>query len=94
MENKYQSTAKFYGTLCVILSAACLALFLVGAFNSNKSSQIEKRWKNKYDSLLLAYKVNETNWNNFEKKSNGYFFVNPKEKKLIKKFKLAKFTEQ
>ena len=93
MDNKdYYAAAKFYGVGCILLTLICLILFIMWCKKSPVSN--EAYWAKKYDSLYVVSKQNELQWDTFHKKSKGYYFVNPTEKKGIKSFDLIKFTEE
>lgn len=95
MSNKdYKSRSKFYAVTCIIITLfwVTTSIMYVREYNSNHSD--ESYWSVKYDSLYRYYKVNEKNWDTFNKKSKGYYFVNPIEKKGIKNFDLIKFVEE
>lgn len=93
MANKdYYAAAKFYGVGCILLVLVCLILFIMWCRKSPVPN--DSHWSKKYDSLFVVYKQNELHWEAFHRKSKGYYFVNPTEKKGIKSFDLIKFTEE
>jgi hypothetical protein len=89
----YYAAAKFYGATCILLVLVCLILFIMWCKKPSNSCN-EAYWAKKYDSLFVVYKQNELQWDTFHKKSKGYYFVNPTEKKGIKNFDLIKFMEE
>jgi hypothetical protein len=93
MDNKdYYAAAKFYGATSILLVLVCLILFIMWCRKSPAPN--DSHWSKKYDSLFVVYKQNELHWETFHRKSKGYYFVNPTEKKGIKSFDLIKFTEE
>ena len=94
MSNKdYYAAAKFYGVGCILLTLLSLSLFIAWCRASSQPSN-EGYWARKYDSLYVISKQNELHWETFHRRSKGYYFVNPTEKKGIKGFDLIKFTEE
>lgn len=93
METNYKAAAKFYGILCVILLVLVTGLFIMYSRSEGDKASIEKPWKRRCDSLDSLYKGNAQKWEKFEKESAGYYFVNPKDQKVVKGFKLSKFIE-
>lgn len=94
MDNKdYYAAAKFYGATSILLVLVCLILFIMWC-RASVSVPNDSHWSKKYDSLFVVYKQNELHWETFHRKSKGYYFVNPTEKKGIKSFDLIKFTEE
>ena len=94
METKYKAAAKFYGTTCVVLLLMLVGLFIMYFRALSKNNPAESIWKHKYDSLDVLYKNNADRWAKFEKDSKGYYFVNPKDQKIVKGFNLNNFIEK
>lgn len=90
--NNYKQSARIYGSLCVLLALVCALLFIMILNKNNKSKLEHKSCADRYDSLYVVYRTNADNWEKFQKKSNGYYFVNPSEKRLINKFDLKTFV--
>lgn len=90
----YYAAAKFYGVGCILLTLACLALFIAWCRAAYDNTPKDSHWAKKFDSLYVVYKKNELQWETLHKKSKGYYFVNPIEKKGIKNFDLIKFVEE
>jgi hypothetical protein len=91
--NNVLAAAKFYGATCILLTLGCLSLLIL-CFKKSITSPNDSHWAKKYDSLYVVSKQNELQWDTFHKKSKGYYFVNPTEKKGIKNFDLIKFVEE
>lgn len=94
METKYKAAAKFYGTTCVVLLLMLVGLFIMYFRASSKNASVDSYWSKKYDSLHTVYSVNADRWVKFEKDSKGYYFVNPKDQKIVKGFNLNNFIEK
>lgn len=92
-ENPYYLAAKFYGVISVVLFGICVALFILWG-RGCKPETNEAYWSKKFDSLYVVCREQQKFIDNFHEKSKGYYFINPSEKKIVKKFDLIKFTEQ
>lgn len=90
--NKYKNTAGTYGITTIIATAACIVIFFMYLHEAQNKPTCD--YKERYDSLLTVCKTNAKTWDTFYKKSEGYYFINPKERAYIKKFDLKKFTEK
>lgn len=93
-DNKYRFAAKFYGMTSILLFFTTVVLFILWGNGCRKPSNNESYWSKKYDSLYVVYSKNAELWKDFEEKSKGYYFLNPQDKRLVKKFDLVKFTEE
>lgn len=93
MRNKYYSAAKFYGITTLVLSVICTVLFILWGQGCKPQSN-EAYWSKKFDSLYVVCSEQQRFIDDFHRKSEGYYFINPSEKRYIKKFDLIKFTEE
>ena len=90
-QTNYKQRFRIVSVLCVLLALGYFALFIIN-LNKKEGCPDSSYWSRKYDSLYVVYNANAKNWESFEKKSKGYYFVNPADKKLVSKFDLKTFV--